>query len=193
MRSRKEQGMEGAAPPRVRPGPRGFTLAEMLVALTIASILVAAGAGSFQNVTTQNRIANQINGLLGDMQFARAEAIKEGRPVTVCASTNGTTCAPTTAWEGGWIVFKDSNGNQTVDPGESVLRVQQALTGGDTVAADNGITSVTYNRQGFAFGLPGTITLALHDPTSRASWVRCLAVSIVGQLQIQTSGTGNCQ
>ena len=182
---------------RARQLPRqrtaaGFTLAELMIALTIASILVMAGAGSFRNVTTQNRIAGEVNGLLGDTQFARAEAIKEGRPVTVCASTNGTSCAPTTSWDTGWIVFSDSNGNQTVDPGERVLRVQRAFNGGDTFQADNAVSAVTYNRQGFAFGLPGTVTLALHDPTARPDWVRCLAISIVGGLQIQLSGTGNC-
>ena len=170
----------------------GFTLAELLITLTIASILVMAGAGSFRNVTTQNRIAGEVNGLLGDLQFARAEAIKEGRPVTACASTNGTTCAATTSWDTGWIVFSDPNGNQTVDAGEPVLRAQRPFAGGDTLQADNAITAVTYNRQGFAFGLPGTVTLALHEPTSNPAWVRCLAISIVGQLQIQLSGAGNC-
>ena len=172
--------------------PAGFTLVELVFTLTIAAILVSIGVPSFRNVTNSNRISGEINGLLGDMQFARAEAVKEGRTITVCSSTNGTSCAASTSWNTGWIVFMDSNANQTVDAGESVLRAQATLATGDTLVADNTIKAVSFNREGFAFGLPGTVTLALHNATAVTAYTRCLAITIVGQLQTEKAGTGNC-
>ena len=80
-------------------------------------------------MTNSNRIAAEINGLLGDLQFARAEAIKEGQTVTVCVSSNGATCAgaAVSTWQNGWIVFSDVNNDHTVDAGDAILRVQSTL------------------------------------------------------------------
>jgi len=168
----------------------GFTLVELVFTVTIAAILVSIAVPSFRYVTNANRVASEINALLGDMQFARAEAVKEGRYVTICSSADGATCSGTVTWNTGWIVFTDPNRNQTVDPGESVLRVQAALGAGDTLG-DGATKSVTFNREGFAFGLAGAVTLALHDATATSAYTRCLAISIVGQLQTQKYG-GAC-
>jgi type IV fimbrial biogenesis protein FimT len=170
----------------------GFSLLELMTALAVAAVLVTVGVPSFRYVTNANRITAEVNGLLGDLQLARAEAIKEGRPVTVCRSVNGATCAAATSWHSGWIVFMDSNGNRTVQVGESVLRAQTPFAAGDTFVASNNISAVTFNREGFAFGLPGTVTVTLHDPTGNSAWTRCLAISIVGQMQTQKAGTGAC-
>ena len=172
--------------------PAGFTLVELVFTVTIVAILVSIGVPSFRTVTNSNRISSEINGLLGDMQFARAEAIKEGRTITVCSSSNGTSCAGSTSWNTGWIVFTDPNSNGSVDAGESVLRVQKTLGSGDTLVADNTTKWVTFNREGFAFGLPGLVTVTLHDSTANSAWTRCLQVTIVGQLQTEKAGIGNC-
>jgi type IV fimbrial biogenesis protein FimT len=163
-----------------------------MTALTVAAVLVSVGVPSFRYVTNSNRATAEVNGLLGDLQLTRAEAIKQGRPVTICSSSNGATCAANTVWERGWIVFMDSNGNRIVDPGEPVMRVQRPFTATDTFRADNNVAAITFNREGFAFGLPGTVTLTLHDQTGNSVWTRCLAISIVGQLQTEKVGTGAC-
>ena len=64
----------------------GFNLLELLITMSVAAILLTIAVPSFRYVTNSNRIAGEVNGLLGDLQFARAEAIKEGRTVTVCVS-----------------------------------------------------------------------------------------------------------
>ena len=171
---------------------RGFTLLELIVSMLIVAILVTVGVPSYKNVNSSSRIAAEINGLLGDVEFARSQAIKEGQTVTICSSANGLACAATPSWAAGWIVFMDFNGNKTVDVGESVLRSQKVIQGGDSLNADSNLSALTFNREGFALGVPGTATLTLHDPTGNSKLTRCLAVSIVGQLQTEQSGTGAC-
>jgi type IV fimbrial biogenesis protein FimT len=178
----------------VRCQERGLTLIELLVALTIAAILVSAAIPSFSWSIASYRVSGQINSWIGDMQYARAEAIKRGQTVTLCISADGTSCSTaTTNWQTGWILFADANGNATVDAGEAVLRVQGLLTGGNTLSADNNVRAVTFNRDGFAVGLPaGNVTLTLHDPTSASGLTRCVALTTVGRTSVQRSGTGNC-
>ena len=77
----------------------GFTMTEMVITMAIVAILMAIGVPSFKYVTTSNRLSTEVNGLLGDMQFARSEAIKEGLPVTVCSSLSGTQCDGGNNWQ----------------------------------------------------------------------------------------------
>ena len=172
----------------------GITLLEMLTVITIVSILMALGVPSYQYVTSSNRISGEVNSLLGDLQYARAEAIKEGQTVSVCASTNLTTCSGTTTWQNGWIVFSDVNGSGAVDsPNDQVLRVQRAFSLGDTFNANNGMKFVTFNREGFALNLNNPpITVTLHAAVPSTGSTRCLQITIVGQLTTEAAGTGAC-
>ena len=56
---------------------RGFTMIEMLMTIAIAAILMGLAIPSFRYITNANRIASELNGLLGDLQLARTEAIKD--------------------------------------------------------------------------------------------------------------------
>jgi type IV fimbrial biogenesis protein FimT len=170
----------------------GFTLLETLIVISLVAILMAVGIPSFQYVTTANRIAAEVNGLIGDMQYARAEAIKEGQTVVVCVSTNGTTCGTGNSWQNGWMVCSDPAGDGACDSGQPVFRVQSAFTSTDTFQASGGTSAITFNREGFAVGLPGIVTIALHNVTSVAAYTRCVALSAVGTLQVQQTGVGNC-
>ena len=138
----------------------GFTLLELLMTIAIAAIVATLGIPSFQYVTNSNRVAGEVNGLLGDLQFARAEAIKEGQPVTVCLSKGGTTCDTTgSAWQSGWIVYSNPAGtgsNTTIPAAGSILRAQSTFTGTDTFVAAPGFSSITYNREGYAIVVQGT-------------------------------------
>jgi type IV fimbrial biogenesis protein FimT len=172
---------------------RGFTLIELVISMSIVTILMAIAVPSYKYVTTSNRISAEVNGLLGDLQYARAEAIKEGQPVSVCATSNGTSCSDGATWSTGWIVFSDANGNQVIDGNDFMLRVQQSLKTGDNLSVSVAtIYGVTFNRDGFAVNLPGTITLTLKDPTAVQAYTRCLQMTIVGAMTTELHGTGAC-
>jgi type IV fimbrial biogenesis protein FimT len=162
----------------------GFTLFETLITMAIAAILLAIAMPSYRYVTNANRIAGEINGLLGDLQLARAEAIKEGRTVSVCTSADGLSCAgkTTTTWEIGWIVFSDPTNIGVVDAGETILRVQSKFSGTDTFGASNNVGVVTFNREGYAVGIANGTLITLHDSTATTAWTRCLGINLSGLL-----------
>jgi type IV fimbrial biogenesis protein FimT len=126
--------------------------------------------------------------LLGDLQLARGEAIREGQTVTVCASTNGTSCSNSASWETGWIVFSDAIPIGTIEGNDSLLKVQRTFSGGDTLTSDHGVTLVTFSREGFALGLPSAITFTLHTTPVNVQYTRCLSATIVGALSTQIGG-----
>jgi type IV fimbrial biogenesis protein FimT len=169
----------------------GFTLMELLMTIAIAAIVATIAIPSFQYVTNSNRIAGEVNGLLGDLQFARAEAIKEGQPVTVCMSKLGKTCDTTgAAWQSGWIAYSNPTGtgtNTTTPAAGSILRIQNTFTSTDTFTAAPAFSSITYNREGYAIGVGNGTLISLHvasaSPAQTAAWTRCLAVSMNGMTQ----------
>jgi type IV fimbrial biogenesis protein FimT len=168
---------------------RGFTLIELIMTMTVAAILLAIGVPSFLYVTSSNRATSEINGLLGDLQFARGEAIKEGQTVTICSSTDGATCAGTTAWNNGWIVFSDTGLIGTVDGTDYVLKMQRTFSGTDALTSDNAITTVTFTREGFTSSLPtGGMTFTLHTSPVNTNYTRCLSATIVGAISTQIYG-----
>ncbi|HEY7888514.1 MAG TPA: GspH/FimT family pseudopilin [Steroidobacteraceae bacterium] len=171
----------------------GVTLVELLTVVTIAGILMAIGVPSYRYITTDNRTSTEANKLLGDLQFARSEAVREGQSITVCValSTNPTSpsCAAsgTTTWEKGWIVFGDVNNDQTIDTGDPVLRIQNAFGGSDTFGSNHSVSAVTFNRSGFVNQLGATqVTVTLHDSTSYVTYTRCLNLTQAGMLSVQT-------
>ncbi len=177
----------------------GFSLTELVVVMLVVGIIAAIGTPSFKYVTTSNRIASEINALMGDLQYARSEAIKQGEIVTVCASVSGTQCDGGNNWQGGWIVFLDSATGGTVgtvDPGEVIVRSQPAFSPpGDTLQPLGGLnlSAVSFNRVGYGTtgnGVP--VILALHDSSNTAQWTRCLAISPVGMLTVETTSQPGC-
>jgi type IV fimbrial biogenesis protein FimT len=180
--------------PANRCGSSGFTLLELIMVITISGILLAIGVPAFKFVTSANRAAGEINGLLGDMQFARGEAIKEGQTVTICAALGGVPpCSGTTAWETGWIVFSDSGVIGTFDGTDAVLKMQKTFSSTDTLTADQGISAVTFSREGFTASLPGAMFFRLQTTPANVNYTRCLSATIVGALSTQIGGQNTAE
>jgi type IV fimbrial biogenesis protein FimT len=172
------------ASPAQRRTNRGYNLIETITVMSIVAILMALAVPSYRYVTSANRIAGEGNGLLGDLQYARGEAIKEGQPVSVCVSTSGTGCTLGSNWQNGWMVFSDINGTGAFAAGDTVLRVQATFSGSDTFTASNNVTAVTFNREGFAAVANGTL-VTLHTAPEVTSYTRCLSIGLVGLTAIQ--------
>jgi type IV fimbrial biogenesis protein FimT len=162
----------------------GLTMMELVTVMGLIAVLAVLGVPSYQYITQTNRVAGEVNGLLGDLQYARAEAIKEGQTVVACISADGLSCTGGADWKNGWIVFSDVNNSGQVDAGETVLRVQSPFSGADTFIANPAVGAITFNREGFAAGLVnGTVIKLLTTPPSNTS-TRCLSVTLVGLMAI---------
>lgn len=136
----------------------GFTLIELMVAISVAAILLTVGIPSMMDFLRNNRRAAAVNSLVADVQSARSEAANGGVTTVLCHSIDGTGCSGSTApdWKTGWIAFIDDNqdgtsdatdNNGSLDAGERLL---------STVAARGGLTMPS-TVGAFSFN-PGYIT-----------------------------------
>ena len=189
-------------------GSRGFSLVELIVVMTIVGIIIGIAVPSYKYVTNSNRVSSEVNQLLGDMQYARSEAVKEGSPVSVCPGTVTTsgstvtaTCATTGAsWQGGWFIFSNLLGDGAFGTGDQVLRIQAAFSSTDTfVSSDSSVKAVVFNREGFASipsadntGTNGGLLFKLNVAPANTQWERCLQISYVGIMQTIHGGTSPC-
>lgn len=118
---------------------RGFTLPELMITLVILGILVSVGVPTFLEATLSSRLGSVANNLVLSVHLARSEAIKRNVTVRLCPSTNGTSCAAQSAFEGGWIVLADYPGTTP----DVVIQRQPAVSGGVKIIHRRDTTSGT--------------------------------------------------
>jgi type IV fimbrial biogenesis protein FimT len=154
---------------------RGFTLIELLVTLAVAAILMTIAVPNFQDMVRRNRLASETNNLVSALAIARSEAIKRGRAVTVCKTSNPDASSPACStganWENGWIVFADGGTRGSIDGTDIRLKVQQpAVTGVPTITPSASFANfVSYAAAGAAVS-----NNSIRDVPTAGSFTLCL-------------------
>jgi type IV fimbrial biogenesis protein FimT len=146
------------------PVNSGFTMLELMIALSIGAILATIAVPSYQLMMVQSRLATQANEFLTALHFSRSEAVKRGMRITICKSSSGTTCTAGSNWQDGWIVYSDSGTAGTIDGNDQILRVFPALKGSTMNGGTKFANWITYLPNGSGRGADdlvstGTFTL----------------------------------
>lgn len=136
----------------------GFTMIELLFAITVLAVLVGIGLPSMQDFVRNSRMSGAANDIISDFNFARSEAVKRRVPITLCKTVNGTTCnTSTTAPFTRWVIFVDdedpaiieaTDGNGAIDGAEVILRDRE-LPDSITVTTTNTQNRATFLPTGF--------------------------------------------
>jgi type IV fimbrial biogenesis protein FimT len=100
-------------------------MVELMVTVGLLVVLMSVAVPSFQATIQGNRITTSANDVVAALQFARSEAVRRGVNVTLCSSSDQSTCSG--AWTDGWVVLAAG----LADP----IRVWPALRPGMTLAA----------------------------------------------------------
>jgi len=159
----------------------GFTVIELMVTLAVAVVLVTMAVPAFNTFMQNNRITAQANDLLTALNASRDEALKRRATVTICSSSDGSTCSGN--WHDGWIVFTDDNADSIVDVGtDEVLRVWGGLQGGSTISS--AATSLRYDGIGL---VNSSATFQLRIPGCKGNLARDISVSVTGQPSVTHS------
>ncbi len=137
---------------------RGVTLVELLVTLSIAAVVLTFAIPNFRDFLLNSRLTSQTNEFVLALATAKSEAVKRGTLVTVCSRATDASCANSTTWDTGWIVFVDGGVAGTVDGADLVLQTQPALAGSNTLRA-GARQRVTFQNTGFSSGFNDTFRL----------------------------------
>jgi type IV fimbrial biogenesis protein FimT len=175
-------------------GQQGFTLIELVVTVALVAILATLAFPDFSETVRQWRRDSATRALTTSLQLARAEAIKSSRKLMLCPSTNGTSCANSTEWRNGWIVFVDDGAtDQAFDAGERIVQVTSAQGGVATMTSSAGVTFLQFLPNGLmaagatAGATTGTTTLTVTPSGSTsATKVNRVSVSRVGRANVVT-------
>lgn len=109
---------------------KGFTILEMIVSMTVISIMVALASPSFADFVRNNRIYTSSKILNSDVSYAKSEGMR-GVGNVVMQGINGD-------FNNGWRVFIDKNGNDSYDEGtDQLLRVQEGFGNPLVVSVDS--------------------------------------------------------
>jgi len=150
---------------------KAFTLIELLVTLSILGVVMAFAIPSFKSSVANNRSAGAGGELSTAINIARAEAIKRGAYVTICASNTGNSCLAAGNWAKGWLIFADDATSDsaapvvTVAPVDKVIRYWKDLPAASIVTAKKATagTDIDYLR----FTGTGILARAANDAEAR--------------------------
>ena len=158
-------------------GDRGFSLVELMVAVAVAGVLVAIAIPSFDSFILSNRLSSYASAFSAGVRVARSEAIKRNLPVTLCMSSNGSSCVTSGGWEQGWIVLS----------GTTVIKRQQATVAGYLLSSS--VSSLTFQPNGLG-ATQTTMTVCRSSPLGTQE--RQVTVSATGRAKISKTSNGVC-
>lgn len=138
----------------------GFTLIEMMVAVTVLAVILMLAAPAMQGLLMSQRMRSAAFDLVADLTLARSEALKRGQlanPITVSPATGG--------WVEGW----------SVTAGAEVISKRNNVGAGLTIT---GPTSVTFDLNGRVASSKATVKFSLVDSTGTRH--RCVSLDPTG-------------
>ena len=163
---------------------RGFTLAELMVVLAIAGLLLSAGVPGLSDMIERHRLRTTAGALFSAIDLTRSQAIARGERVIMMPAD------PLHAdWTRGWVVFVDKNSSLSLDGGDELIFQQGPLKSGmslrSTFASAHPPYYVAYNGAGRSCSAsnsmasrPGTLSLVMGQGT------RHIKINMLGRVRI---------
>jgi type IV fimbrial biogenesis protein FimT len=139
---------------------RGYSLLELLVALTVAAVFLQAGIGGLSVLAANTEQRDTIQGLVTTIERARRVAVTMRRQTIMCPLETDETCGEN--WNSGnFAVFVDANKNRKQDQGEELQFLQPRPGQRFQVSWSNwlGDSTITFRADG-SVASNGTLSLS---------------------------------
>lgn len=174
-------------------GQDGLTLVELMVAVTILSILLSLGAPSLGGMLSKYRMRTAAHRLVGAMNLARTEAVSRNTPVTLCpvAAVVGESCG--TNYALGWQLFSNENRDEVLDEGSGqLIHLFPALPEGFSITNRLGTRVVSEPVTWYPDGTSRrNLSFQLCAPNSDGASAYGVVLNLVGRARV-ARGEGRC-
>jgi type IV fimbrial biogenesis protein FimT len=159
---------------------RGWTLIELVIVVTIASILLGIALPAFTGAMEAARSSAARSDLVSSLATASMRAAISGNRAVICPSIDAEHCSDGADWSGGWLVFLDANASRELEGGEQVLRLEPPLPGRVRLRTTSGRTRIVFQGNGGNAG--SNVTFTLCDGRGPAM-ARALILANTGRLR----------
>lgn len=171
---------------------KAFTLIELMVTITVLGLVAGMAIPGFNKMIANNRSVTLGEDFASTISFVRSAALKHGKRISLCASSNGLTCSG--AWTDGYMVFEDGavSDNAATPVVTNVLKVWDKPDSQALITVKSGATAITFLR----FTGLGTLARVNPDPLEiKVSMQRCtstsarlIKVGLSGMVSIERTG-----
>jgi type IV fimbrial biogenesis protein FimT len=148
--------------------PRGFTLVELLIVVSVVAILAEVAIPSFQSLIASQRVKTTASTLQFALLRTRAESLKRNTNVTLAPATAG-------HWNAGWNVLNPVDGS-------SLSTYADAAAAGVTIT---GPATVVFQSSG---RLSGAANVNFKLSSTGTTDIRCVLIGPSGMPMVTTSG-----
>lgn len=140
----------------------GFTLLELMIAVSIAGVLLMVGLPGLSEVVRNMQAKNAAFELIADLTLARSEAIRRNATVEVSPSAGG--------WADGWEVTQ----------GSTAIKTRAAVSTNVVMTTAEAATAVAFDATG---RLDGTAP-AIEVDTINGEYSRCIRMTPSGATRV---------
>lgn len=164
---------------------QGFTALELIITMAIIAILLTMGVPAFQNYGWNLRMKTAMDMLQTDLKLARGHAISHNSKAVICPADDENGCSGKPAWQNGWMVFTDINGDRNKQASEPLLKYSGALARLNI----NSSSSRTYLRFFPNGTAPGSNTTIRFCDRRGAAYSGAITISNSGRIRLQAPGS----
>ena len=161
----------------------GFTVIELMVTISIATILLVTAVPSFREFTLAQRMKAAIGSLHNDLMMGRSEAVNFNTRVVACPGDPAEGCSGLSDWSSGWIVFADDNADRQFQQTEILVRHGQGFRDLH-ILGSAGRNDIRFFPDGSTPGSNGSISFCGPGGPEKA---RKLVVSNLGRIRRDTA------
>jgi len=154
---------------------KGFSLLELMVALTVLAILLGIGVPSFNSFIESSRLRSTVHDLNTAVHLARSEAVSRRQIAAACrANTANTACDFGSDWSQGWVVVLLNGADLETAADVEVVRIW-----------DDVEVTASGAENGFVFGRLGAAEASVSLDIQNDTLNRCISINISGRVLVE--------